>query len=310
MGSDAIELAAGQYRAIIGRKGATLQRLTWCGGDLIWGGDSDSTGEGAEGVGAFQGRLMAPWPNRVDKGRYTFEGTEYQLEITDPERGTAIHGLVHSRLWTPHDITPTHVRLTYDLDGEPGYPFPLELAVDYRIHPASGLSVLATARNVGSTSAPYGFGAHPYLTVGVPLDEATLHLPARLRLPVDERLLPTGPPQNVAGTEYDFRAPRRIGETVFDTAFTGLRPGIEGRSWTVLAGPDHGVGLWADSSCGWLQVYSADGLPGPAHRSALAVEPMTCPPNALATGRGLRVLGPGDRSEARFGIRMMAPTLG
>ncbi|MBB6172478.1 aldose 1-epimerase [Nocardiopsis mwathae] len=302
--SEAVELVAGDYRAVIGRGGAALQRLTWCGEDLVWDGVA---GSGSHGVEAFQGRLMAPWPNRVDKGRYTFQGAEYQLDITEPERGTAIHGLVHSRPWTVVDADPAHARLCLTLDGEPGYPFPLELAADYRLDPALGLTVNVAARNVGPSAAPYGFGAHPYLTVGVPLDEATLHLPARLRQPVDDRLLPTGPPQNVAGTDHDFRAPRRVGATRFDTAFTGLRPGAEGRSWTVLSGPDRGVGLWADATCGWLQVFSADGLPGGAHRCALAVEPMTCPPNALATGRSLRVLEPGQRSEAHFGIRRMAP---
>ncbi|MDA8371834.1 MAG: aldose 1-epimerase family protein [Nocardiopsaceae bacterium] len=297
---NAIELAAGDYRAVIDRRGAALRRLTWQGQDLVWGYGSD-----AEPV-AYQGQLLAPWPNRIADGRYVFAGAEHRLEITEPERTTALHGLVHSEPWLPQTVAPSVTRLGYTLDGAPGYPFRLELTAAYELDPVSGLTVTISAHNTGGSPAPYGTGMHPYLRVSAPLDEATLRLPARLRLPVDGRLLPSGAPEPVAGTEHDFRSPRRIGGTVLDTAFTGLDRDEEGLAWTVLSGGGTAVGLWADRSYSWLQVFSADGLPEAAHRVGLAVEPMTCPPNAFASGDDLDVLSPEQTLGSRFGIRRLA----
>ncbi|MFC4561469.1 aldose 1-epimerase family protein [Nocardiopsis mangrovi] len=296
---DSIELAAGEYRAVIGRRGAGLLRLEWRGHDLVWPCD-----EPAAPV-AFQGLLLAPWPNRVADGHYVFAGAEHRLAITEPARNTALHGLVHAEPWLPVETGPDLARLTFLLDGAPGYPFRLELTAAYRIDPVEGLHVHMTARNTGGTAAPYGTGAHPYLRIGGTLDDAVLRLPARSRLPVDGRLLPVGAPEPVEGTEHDFGAARRIGATVFDTAFTDLRRDPQGRAWTVLSGAGRSVGLWADGSYGWLQVFSADGLPGGLHRSGLAVEPMTCPPNAFATGTDLAVLAPGATADSRFGIRAL-----
>ncbi|WP_046472230.1 aldose 1-epimerase family protein [Allosalinactinospora lopnorensis] len=297
----AIELEAGDYRAVIDLRGAALCRFTWHDEELIWG-----HSPGGE-IRGFQGQLLLPWPNRVGGGRYVFDGTEHQLEITEPGGGSALHGLVHSLLWRPTTTAPDQAVLGCTLDGAPGYPFRLEVTADYRLDPAAGLTTTVTARNTGTSSAPCGIGAHPYLKVDTPLDDATLHLPAQLRQPADEHLLPVDSPEPVAGTAHDFRTPRPVRTATFDTAFTDLRYGPDDRAWTVLSGAETAVGLWNDRSCGWLQIYSADRLVSPDHRAPLAVEPMTCPPNAFATGDALRVLSPGAGMRARFGIRRLPP---
>lgn len=295
--SDAFELKAGEYRAVVEPRGAALCRLGRGRDELLWG--HDPGGE----VRGFQGQLLAPWPNRVAEGRYVFDGAQHQLEVTERGGSSAIHGLVHALTWRPDSVSPQGVTLGCTLDGAPGYPFRLAATADYRLDARTGLTVTVTLRNSGSSAAPCGIGAHPYVRVDSTLDDATLRLPARLRQPVDERLVPVGPPQPLAGTDHDFRTARPVGPTVFDTPFTGLRYGSDDLAWTVLSGSDSAVGLWTDRTCPWLQVYSADRLVGPGGRGPLAVEPMTCPPNALATGEGLRVLAPGEQMRARFGIR-------
>ncbi|MFC7330278.1 aldose 1-epimerase family protein [Marinactinospora rubrisoli] len=299
--ADEIELTAGDYRAVVDRHGAALQRLVWRDHDLVWGYTRPP------GPAAFQGQVLAPWPNRVDHGRYTFEGVTHRLDITEPQRDNAIHGLAHAQAWLPAEIAPAFTRLTHRTAGAPGYPFAVELSVEYELTATSGLTVHMTARNIGDRPAPYGVGSHNYLTVGTPVDAAVLLLPAGERLPVDDRLLPSGPPVPVAGGEFDFGTPRRIGGTVLDTAFTGLRRGYDGRAWTVLSGADSAVALWADAAFGWLQVFSSDGLPDGAHRGQVAVEPMTCPPNAFASGVDLTVLPPGGGSRASYGICHVGP---
>lgn len=297
-----IELRGGEFRARVDRTGAGLQELTWRGRNVVWPYTS------AEGPVAFQGQVLAPWPNRVRDGVYGYNGDEYRLKVDEPATGSAIHGLVHDRTWSVTTSSDDAVELCLDFEGTQGFPFPLKLEIGYRLGP-DGLTVTTTARNSGSAPAPFGLGFHPYLTLGEPLwelterGEAVLSSPARSHQPVDGRLLPDGEPAPVEGGEFDLRAPgRALGDTVLDTAFTDLDRDAEGRAWVHLSGPEHRVSLWCDATFGWLQLFSSDTLTGPHRRAHLAVEPMTCPPDALNSGADLRILAPGESTEHVFGI--------
>ena len=86
----------------------------------------------------------------------------------------------------------------------------------------AGLQVTVSATNRGSRPAPYGTGQHPYFTAGpAALDEWELELPAARWLPLDERGIPSGPPEDIGGTPVDFRDGHPIGATVLDHALTG-----------------------------------------------------------------------------------------
>ncbi|HWU31187.1 MAG TPA: galactose mutarotase, partial [Microbacterium sp.] len=62
--------------------------------------------------------------------------------------------------------------------------------------------------------------------------------------------------------------------------------------------------VW-DAGCPWVQVHTAD-LPDPAaSRRGLAVEPMTCPPDAFNSGTDLIVLEPGAAHTAGWSIRAL-----
>ena len=253
---------------------------------------------------AGRGQLLMPWPNRVADGRYSFAGKDFQLALTEPALHNASHGLVRWALWTLLEHEPHRLTVGYRLHPQQGWAGCLDLEVGYELGDA-GLTVTPRARNVGATAVPFGFGAHPYLTAGEDLvDELELRLRAARRLLVDERLLPTGL-EPVADGPVDFSEGRPVGDTVLDTAFTDLAADEDGRWRVVLARPATGrsVTLWADPAYRWVQVFSGDTLAaGLRRRSGLAVEPMTCPPNALATGTDLIVLEPGQEWTASWGI--------
>jgi aldose 1-epimerase len=252
-----------------------------------------------------RGQLLIPWPNRLEDGRYDFEGEAHQLPLDEPEHGNAIHGLVRWAAWTPTTPSPERVVLEHVLHPQPGYPFSLELRVEYALSDG-GLRVQTTATNAGTAAAPYGAGAHPYLTLGTPtVDELTLLAPAATVLHSDDRGLPTGE-EPVDDTELDFRRSRAIGDTRLDHAFTDLERGEDGLARVELVDPSRGEGvtLWVDESYGYLMVFTGDPLPDVSRRS-LAVEPMTCPPNAFRTGRDLIRLAPGESVMSAWGI---APT--
>jgi aldose 1-epimerase len=295
------QIEAGGYGATVTQLGAGLRELTSRGQPLIAGYHAD----GLPPAGA--GELLAPWPNRIDGGRYRFGGAEFQLALTEPDAGNAIHGLTRWLPWTAVRHDASSVLLRIDLLGQQGYPFCLEIDAEYRLDPAAGLQATVAAHNHGSRAAPYGTGAHPYLTVPVAsVDECELALPAGYWLPVDDRGIPDDAPRPVDETPFDFRTPRTIGTTRLDHAVTGLSRDDEGRAWATLAAAGSRVALWAGSGYRWLQVFTGDVLQPAQRRKALAVEPMTCPPNAFITGDDLLVLEPGESVTHTWGIQAFA----
>jgi aldose 1-epimerase len=292
------EIEAGAWRATVTGLGAGLRELTRDGHPVITGFDADELPPHSAG------QLLAPWPNRVDGGRYRFGGAEHQLPLTEPARGNAIHGLTRWTAWSLVAQEPDAIVLRNEAHGQQGYPFCIEIDVTYALTESDGLTVETTARNRGSRPAPWGTGAHPYLTLGTDVDEWELTLPAQFRLLADDRGIPSGPPEDVAGTDYDFRKPRRLGATQLDHAFTGLTRDAD-RAWVKMSVNGATLGLWADATYPWLQVFTGDPLEPERRRKALAVEPMTCPPNAFASGQDLVTLAPGRSITHTWGINFL-----
>ena len=245
-----------------------------------------------------------PWPNRIRDGRYSFAGQGHQLALTEPERSNAIHGLVRWTIWSVLEHAEDTITFVCRLRPQQGWGWSLDLSVTYVLND-QGLMVTPRARNVGTDAAPFGFGAHPYLSVGEDrVDEVRLAIPAASLLEVDDRLLPTG--LAAVKGDRDFREPRLLGGTELDTAFTNLAADPDGRWRVALAHADTGrvVTMWADATAyPWLQVFTGDSLPLADRRtSGIAVEPMTCPPEAFNSGNDLLVLEPGQEFVASWGI--------
>jgi aldose 1-epimerase len=294
------EIASGDYQAVATEMGAGLRALRHRHRPLITDFSADELPPGAAG------QLLLPWPNRIDGGRYRMAGTEYQLDLSEPAAGNAIHGLTRWSSWSLARHDPDAVVLHLALLGRTGYPFRLDLTVEYQLSAEAGLMVSVTAHNAGSRPAPYGTGSHPYLRAGAPaVDGCELTLPVSQWLPADQRGIPSGPPSDVAGTQFDFRAARQIGAVTLDHAFTGLDRDEAGLAWAQLTSDGTGAALWAGPGYGWLQVFTGDTLGQDHRRRAVAIEPMTCPPNAFATGTDLLTLEPGQTVTHRWGIRAL-----
>jgi aldose 1-epimerase len=152
--------------------------------------------------------------------------------------------------------------------------------------------------------APYGIGQHPYVTVGTHrVDDLVLTVPAEEWVRCDDRGLPVAT-EPVAGTPYDFRSPRAIGDTVLDTPYAALTRDRDGRAVVRLEASDGSAGahVWLGEGANFLQVFSGDTLSESRRRTGLAVEPMSCPPDAFNSGDGLVTLGPGATHELRWGV--------
>jgi aldose 1-epimerase len=285
-----IEISLADQRAVVTEVGAGLRTYSAGGREVLDGYPPD------ELAASGRGQLLIPWPNRIRDGAYELDGRRHQLPLNEPERDNAIHGLVRWSSWSITERAADRVVLGHVLRPQPGYPFTLELRVEYSLSP-EGLAARTTATNAGADACPYGAGAHPYLAVGAGgVDEAVLRVPAQAVLEADERGIPVGSAP-VEGTELDFRRPRPVGRARLDHCFTDLDRAEDGRVRVEI----DSTTLWADESYPYLMVFTGDGLPD-AERRSLAVEPMTCAPNAFASGDGLVLLEPGESHAAAWGI--------
>ena len=289
-------IEADGYVAEVVEVGAALRTLTGGGRDLVRGWSVDSM------MPVYSGAVLQPWPNRIGDGAYTFDGIEAQASLTEvAPRYNALHGLVVWVPWRLVDRANDRVVLSYALPPSPAYPWRLECTVTYAVD-ASGLSWTLAARNAGDGLAPYGVSAHPYVSAGDggPVDGWTLDLPADSYLEVDEvRLLPVEV-REVTGTLFDFRGGRQIADTFVDHAFTGIAFADDTATARVLAADGSGTAVTWDRSCPWVQVHTADRPEPELNRTGLALEPMTCPPDAFRTGTDVVVLQPGESHSVTF----------
>ncbi|MFH8252976.1 aldose 1-epimerase family protein [Microbacterium sp. B2969] len=298
------ELRAGGWHAVVASVGASLRILRRNGRDLVAPFGADELRP------AMRGAVLAPWPNRTADGRYAFGGAVHQLPVDDLAAGNASHGLV---AWTSFDVArpdAASALLTTTIEPRPGYPWRVRVDVAFALTD-DGLRQDVTATNLSAAAAPFGVGGHPYLLAGPAsaraIGEWVLTVPAdRVLLTSPDRLLPTDL-VDVAAFEdgaYDFRSPRRLGDSILNHAFTGLARDADGRTRVRLVdGAGVGAEVELDESCPWVQLYTADELPGTDRRHAVAVEPMTCPPDALNSGIDLRTIPPGGSTIASWSIK-------
>jgi aldose 1-epimerase len=292
------EIEFEEQRVVVVEVGGGLRTYSVGDRDVLDGYAADEMATGG------RGQVLIPWPNRLQDGSYEFDGREHRLPLTEPEHSNAIHGLVRWTAWQVREREPHRVVLGHVLRPQPGYPFELRLAIEYELS-ARGLNVRTTAKNTGASACPYGSGAHPYITLGTDtVDDVLLQVPARTALRSDDRGIPVGTVA-VADTELDFGSPRRIGETKLDHGYTDLhRDGAGIARVTAEAVDGSGRTMWVDESYPYVMVFTGD-IPA-VQRRALAVEPMTCPPNAFRSGEGLVTLEPGESHTAAWGL---SPTI-
>lgn len=299
---DVIELHTARSTAQIATLAAALLGLTVDGHELAERTPPTRLPSHGHGI------VLAPWPNRVRDARWTHDGTTQQLDVSDPTRGNAIHGLLRNTAYRVREVTDAEVLLGAVIHPQHGWPFLLDTWVRYALSD-DALTVTHGVRNLGAARAPWAVGAHPYLRVGdAPVEQLTLEVRAARYLELDERLVPIAARDVEPGGPLDLHTPRPLGELDLNVGYQDVATGPGGVA--VLTAPDgRRTVLWQDEPFRWLQVYTprdfphvgADGSETPA--LAVAIEPMTAAPDALNTGEGLIWLEPDESWEASWGVR-------
>jgi aldose 1-epimerase len=293
-GSGTHRIVSEGVEAVISEHGATLLDARFDGRRVI---DGPARAEPALG---HHGAVLAPWPNRTAGGEYRFDGRLHRLPCNDQQYGHAIHGFVFDETWEVTDREAARVVLRRTVDHPPGYPFRLLLELAYSVG-RDGVRCDARWTNAGDQIAPFGLGFHPYLRPGPsPLDEWMLSVPAGEVMDSD----PTTKLPRTArrSSEEDFGTPMQIRDRRFSRCYGALArtDGI-----ATVRVQDHSgvyVALRMSESFRWVQVFTGD-VPDPRwKRRAVAVEPQTCPPNALVSGTDLLRLVPGESGTAYWAL--------
>ncbi len=288
------EITSGSHRAIVTEVGATLRGFSVDGRDVVRGFAAEQT------VSGGRGQNLIPWPNRIRDGRYTFGGITQQLVLSEPARHNASHGLARYVPWVLVAKNADAVSNRIRIYPQPGWPGTLEALITHQVS-EDGLTVTVEATNVGTTDLPFGYGAHPYLTVGeTSVDEVRLTVPAASYLEVDDRLLPVAV-SPVDDTIYDLRRGTVLRSASLDTAMTDLARDPDGRWRVSVELGERYAELWGDETMRWMQIFTG----GPNRDWSIAVEPMTCGPDAFNPGPthgDMKVLTPGETFVGQWGI--------
>ncbi len=287
--------AHGPVEAVITSVAAALRVLTVDGHDLVQSFNEHVTPPFGCGI------VLVPWPNRVRDGRWVHAGAPLQLDLTEVDRTNAIHGLLRNTPYQLVEKSDDAVTLGAAVVPQHGYPFYLWTTVEYRLT-GNGVAVRHSVTNLGDQAAPYAVGTHPFIRVGAhAVDDLTITARTVEHVMVDDRLNPVGFEPAVG--EWDLTEGRVVGELALDDAFR-LQPDADGVTRTVLSAADGTeTEVWQDGDWEWLQLFITRSFPtadGPV--TAIAVEPMTAPADALNSGIGLRWILPGDSWSGGWGI--------
>jgi aldose 1-epimerase len=293
-----IAIAHGDQRAVVTEVGATLRTY-------VKGGLSVVEGFAGEEVPTHaRGQVLYPWPNRIGDGEWTFSGRVARPTIDDVPHATASHGLVRWRPFHVEAVNQNRCVLSLLLHPTPDYPFLSDISVAYHLG-SLGLTVTTTVTNRDSVPLPFGVGFHPYLAVTTPtIEGAQLEMPAKSYVAVDDRQLPTGEILPLAGNQLDFSKRKSLSGHELDVTYTDLLRDDTGLAVATLEDASGGeIDLSVDRNFPYFQVYTGDQLEKGRRRTSVAIEPMTCPPDALRSGKDVVVLEPGQHWAGSWRLR-------
>jgi len=284
-----------EVTADISATGGALRRLRIAGVDI-----TPEIADGQPPPFSF-GTVLAPWPNRIRDGRWTYRGSTRQLDITDPVHHSALHGLLRESVHVPVAHSDSSLTLAAPIFPRRGYPFSLDAEVTYALE-ADGVTVTQRVHNTGSVPAPVAIGAHPFLTIGdVDPETLVLSVNATRHVDIDASRIPIGM-TDVPNTRWDLRTGRKVGDLDLDDAWA--RSASEGNLATLTAPDGRAVSLWADATFAFVHVFITRLFPSTAGMiTAVALEPMTAPADTFNNGVGLRWVRPGDVMSASWAIR-------
>ncbi len=240
----------------------------------------------------YLGAIVGRHANRIAGARFELDGRPFELQAN--EGGHQLHGGAggfHRQLWRviSHRDDNLELALTSP-DGDQGFPGEVQVRATYRVE--APLTVRVTLEATTTAPTLVNLSSHAYFNLdGDAADVRSHHLQivADRYLPVRADLIPSGEQAPVAGTPFDFREPRRVGEALAALAASGATPRCHDHCWlggsATLWSGDGALALELRSAAPGLQFYAGEFLPQTPDRqgrpyaahAGLALEPQALP---------------------------------
>ena len=239
----------------------------------------------------FKQCILFPYPNRLEDGRYEWQGRQYQFPINEKERNNQLHGFLYNQPFEvdaiDNGLDEATIKLKHHYDGHLAhYPFPFKFSVSYTFS-QNTVKVNFEVKNSGSSALPFGIGWHPYFRLKKDGDYA-FKAPALEKYGLNERSIPTGQKIPTAGDlEIHYQS--------LDDVFRIVN---EERQYHLIEQTsDLQLTFMCDAGFNFLQLFTP-------HPGTVAVEPMTCLINAFNNKEGLSVLPPAAVKSLHFSVSL------
>ena len=299
--------------------------------DVAVGFDSPA---GWEAGDPYYGAIIGRVANRIGGGTFTLDGVEYKLVCNNAPAGIpcSLHGADggwHDRTWSVRPfVAGDDAGIVLSLnspDGEGGYPGSVDVEVAYTVTAGNAWRIDYSA--AASAPTPISLTQHVYFNLkgeaGGSVEDHTLQISAANFLPYGPSQVPTGEVRAVAGTPFDFTAPRVVGERIGDPdpvlqAGRGydhywVFDGSGFRHAATLSGHGRRIELWTDEL--GMQVYTGNWFPAglPAKggdtlspRCGIALETGHYPDSPNKPNFPSVILRPGAKLASRTEYRFLA----
>ena len=284
--------------AVVSPVGAALMALTLSGNKVI-----EQVAAGRPEL--YAGVVMAPWSGRIADGKWIdADGKERSLEINEPARNNALHGLVYNKVFEVNKQTESSVELVITISPSDGYPHSLRLAVSYDLDEGELYSSFAV-KNLSETSAPFSIGFHPYISTAWADGPLMLQSTAQSVLQLNENMIAIGK-NSVSEASKDLRSGKALSELKLDDDFTDLEF-VRGIATTrLITSSGTGCEIWQEDIFKHVVIYTPEDFPTESGSiKAIAIEPSSSAVNAFNTKEDLLLLSPGETRSGSWGIRLV-----
>jgi aldose 1-epimerase len=242
--------------------------------------------------------LMLPYSNRIENGKFTFDGKEYRLKNAEKH---SIHGDTRKRKWSYSQPSQDRIVCSFDSTDfdDINWPWPFSAEVDYSLSGNTFTSNI-TLKNKGNTSMPAGFGWHPYYNRSLTQENEPVFIQfetAGVYPDINNNCIPSGNPEKPS-EKLDFSKEKQLDPKVhIDNCYQGY----DGKGY--IAWPNSGIkaSYECSSECTHVIFYNPDA-------STFAFEPATNANNGVNHFEdkdfkcGTVSLNPGEVLSASFSI--------
>lgn len=299
-GLDVIEiknLANREYCNIVPHYGGAINEIVLNGNGKLY-----SVHKSAKSLDEFQqvikpiysGAFLAPFPNRIKHGKYTFMGTEYQTQINDNGYNNALHGYLYNAPFSiiNKDEEKGSIKLAHSFQGTEGYPFNLSFENTYILEERK-LKICSSVKNESDQEVPFGMGWHPYISLNTTVDSLLLKIAGDRIFEQDNSHIPTG---NII-KKKTFRDYTLISDQFMNDCY------IMDGNRTYIYDPKNKLEIIVEQQVGqkafnYCMVYT------PPSRDCIAIEPMTCAPDAFNNNHGIIMLSKNKSISIKFSIQL------